>query len=191
MLIDVPPAPGPQKLVQLADMLRLVRNAAEAEDGDDAVDGAGLDAAFPLLPGARTSRGGRRQILYADRHDLVYVLQPRGLDGAPQRRVVRGVRLDAVDAGDLSPGAALRAPRGIAVACHLVLVPMPVGEHVDPETAAGPDLQHDARDAGVGPRGRIQHVALGRAPVEERELSQKHRRQQRLLVVKLTGRGWL
>lgn len=59
-------------------------DAAQAEHGDDAVDGPRRDIPIPLLaaPAAAVRRKSRRQILDAHRHDLVHVLQPRRLDSS-------------------------------------------------------------------------------------------------------------
>ena len=68
VLVHVPPAALLQVAVEGAELALRVGDAAEAEDGDDAVDAAGLDAALP--PAARAA-----EVLDADGHDLVDALE--------------------------------------------------------------------------------------------------------------------
>lgn len=74
--------------------------------------------------------------------------------------MVRRVRLDAVDAGDLPAG---RSPPPRALAP----IPVPLRKDIHPKARPRPNLQHDPANALM--RRRVEHAAPRDAPVEQRQ----------------------
>ena len=141
VLVDIPRAAGLQQPVQQGDVLLRLRDAAQAANADNAVDGAGLNLAVP--------RGRVIDALDADRHDLVYVLQTDLLYSFTQRRGRRGIRFDAVDFRNLAMGVA------------------DARQHVRPHAAAGADLDNDAAHGRVDLV--LAHFTGGHAALEQRD----------------------
>jgi hypothetical protein len=145
VLIDVPPASRPEQLVQAANVIRLIGNAAEAQDRDDAVDGAGLD-------GSAGPGGGVGEGLDADGDDLVDVVDAEVADALAESGGGFGVGFHAVDFGDVvveEGGFAASLAQAVPIPSLLFSISAAgiganLGKHVGPHARPGADFDDHA-----------------------------------------------
>lgn len=149
MLVDVPPPAFFQVLVQRGDVLFRVGDAAQAENGHDAINATLVEAAIPL--------GRVTQLLDAEGNDLVGAFQTSFADFAAQRSVRRRVGFDAVDFRDAFSFARLTGlgspPRrrgGITFPASASSYPAGFGYGVNPHSRTGADLHDNSLDGRAG-----------------------------------------
>ena len=128
MLVDIPSTSGAEEVIQPLAIASGVGYAAEAEDGDDAVDATRAQGGATAMAPSSIVREG----LYTQRYDFIGTLQTQLGRALPQRGRRLRVWLNAIDLLD-TPSCSSFSATGVQA-----------GEDVGPLPATGAYLDDDA-----------------------------------------------